>query len=106
LPKPRFKKARETDAIFANEQLGNSLADVDPAVLRLSMDTKATLHVGGYCRDGQSRGRIAVKALDHGMQPKEKLVPGGILEPVSGTAFLFFGASNKTDDSMVDGLLL
>jgi len=40
------------------------------------------------------------------MQPKEKLVPGGILEPVSGTAFLFFGASNKTDDSMVDGLLL
>lgn len=87
-------------------RLSNALADADPAVLRLSMDTKATLHVGEYCRDGQSRGRIAVKALDHDMQPKEKLLPGAILEPVSGISFLFFGASNKTSDFMVDGLLL
>ena len=70
------------------------------------MDTKASVHVGEYCRGGQSRGRIAVAALDHDMQPKEKLVPGGILEPVSGRAFIFFGSSNKTSDFMVDGLLL
>ena len=70
------------------------------------MDTKACVHVGEYSRGGQSRGRVAVKALDHDMQYKEKLVPGGILEPVSGQAFLFFGASNKTSDFMVDGLLL
>ena len=70
------------------------------------MDTKATLHVGEYSRGGQSRGQTAVEALDHDMYPKEKLVPGGILEPVSGKSFLFFGNSNKTSDFMVDGLLL
>lgn len=84
----------------------NAQADADPAILRISMDTKATVHVGEYSRGGQSRGRIAVKALDHDMQPKEKLVPGGVLEPVSGRSFLFFGSSNKTSDFMVDGLLL
>jgi hypothetical protein len=40
------------------------------------------------------------------MRPKEKLVPGGILEPVTGRSFLFFGSSNKTSDFLVDGLLL
>jgi len=43
---------------------------------------------------------------DHDMRPKEKLVPGGILEPVTGRSFLFFGNSNKTSDFLVDGLLL
>jgi hypothetical protein len=40
------------------------------------------------------------------MRPKEKLVPGCILEPVTGKSFLFFGNSNKTSDFLVDGLLL
>jgi hypothetical protein len=79
--------------------------DADPAILRNSMDTKATVPVGEYSRGGQSRGRIAVEALDHDMQLKEKLVPGGILESVTGRSFLFFGSSNKTSDFMVDGLL-
>ncbi|MEO6319413.1 MAG: hypothetical protein ABIR56_01960 [Polaromonas sp.] len=92
--------------MFANVQLSNTLADADPATLRLSMDTKATVHVGEYSRGGQSRARVALKALDHDMSPKEKLVPGGILEPVSGKTFLFFGTSNKTSDFMVDGLVL
>lgn len=38
------------------------------------------------------------------MYPREKLVPGGILEPVEGRSFLFFGTSNKTSDFLVDGL--
>ncbi len=38
------------------------------------------------------------------MYPREKLVPGGILEPMEGKSFLFFGTSNKTSDFMVDGL--
>lgn len=84
----------------------NSWADTDPTTLRISLDTKATVPVGEYSRGGQSRGRIAVEALDHDMRPKEKLVPGGILEPVSGKSFLFFGTSNKTSDFLVDGLLL
>jgi hypothetical protein len=37
---------------------------------------------------------------------KEKLVPAGILEPVGGTSFLFFGTNYKTSDFMADGLLL
>ena len=70
------------------------------------MDTKATVDVGEYSRYGRSRGLEPVKALDHDMQSKEKLVPGGILEPVSGRSFLFFTSSYKTSDFMVDGLLL
>ena len=70
------------------------------------MDTKATVDVGEYSRYGRSRGLEPVKALDHDMRPKEKLVPGGILEPVSGRSFLFFTSSYKTSDFMVDGLLL
>jgi len=70
------------------------------------MDTKATVNVGGYSRYGRSRGLEPVKAWDHDMQPKEILVPGGILEPVSGRAFLFFTSSYKTSDFMVDRLFL
>jgi hypothetical protein len=33
-------------------------------------------------------------------------VPGGILEPVSGKSFLFFGTNYKTSDFLVDGFLL
>lgn len=84
----------------------NKQADADPETLRISMDTKATVDVGEYSRYGRSRCLEPVKALDHDMQPKEKLVPGGILEPVSGRSFLFFTGSYKTSDFMVDGLLL
>lgn len=70
------------------------------------MDTKATIDIGEYSRHGRSRGIEPVKALDHDMMPKEKLIPGGILEPVSGRSFLFFTSSYKTSDFMVDGLML
>jgi hypothetical protein len=100
------KKTAETDVIFDTVWQVNALADADPETLRISMDTKATVHVGEYSRGGQSRGLEPVKALDHDMRPKEKLVPGGILEPVTGRAFLFYTGSNKTSDFLVDGLLL
>jgi hypothetical protein len=38
------------------------------------------------------------------MMPKEKLVPGGILEPCTGRAFLFFTTSFKTSDFIADGI--
>ncbi len=79
---------------------------MDTETLRISIDTKATVHVGEYSRGGRSRGVAAVKALDHDMYTKEKLVPGGILEPVTGKSFLFFGTNYKTSDFMVDGILL
>lgn len=84
----------------------NALADTDPYTLRISIDTKASVHVGEYSRGGRSRGVVAVKALDHDMCMKEKLVPGGILEPLSGQSFLFLGTNCKTSDFMADGLLL
>ena len=80
------------------------MADANPETLRISIDTKATIQVGKYCRGGKSRGLKAVEAWDHDMYPREKLVPGGILEPVEGKSFLFFGTSNKTSDFLVDGL--
>jgi len=84
----------------------NASADADVQALRISVDTKATVDIGEYSRYGRSRGLEPVKALDHDMWTKEKLIPGGILEPVSGRAFLFFTSSYKTSDFMVDGLML
>ncbi len=84
----------------------NALADADPEAIRISIDTKATINVGEYSRRGRSRCVEPVKALDHDMCPKEKLIPGGILEPVTGRSFLFFGTSCKTSDFIIDGLLL
>jgi transposase len=92
--------------IFANVRDINASADADPESLRISVDTKATVNVGDYSRGGKSRGLTAVSALDHDMHPKEKLIPGGILETVSGKSFLFFGNSCKTSDFLADGLLL
>ena len=70
------------------------------------MDTKACVHIGDYSRGGKSRCLDAIQAWDHDMRPKEKLVPGGILETQTGSAFLFFTASKNTSDFLVDGLLL
>lgn len=93
-----------TDPIFANVHQANAGADADPNTLRISMDTKATVNLGDYSRGGKSRGREAVKANDHDMGVKGKLIPGGILEPISGKSFLFFGESYKTSDFMADGI--
>ena len=84
----------------------NAFADQDTETLRISIDTKATVNIGEYSRHGRSRGLEPVKALDHDMRMKEKLIPGGILEPLSGMAFLFFTSSYKTSDFMVDGFFL
>jgi hypothetical protein len=84
----------------------NAEADANTTTLRISIDTKATVHVGDYSRGGRSRGKVAAKALDHDLCHKKKLVPGGVLEPVTGRPFLFFGTHFKTSDFMADGLLL
>jgi hypothetical protein len=101
-----LKKTTETDAILNNVWKINTLADEDPETLRLSIDTKATVLVGQYSRGGKSRGTKAVEAWDHDMRPREKSVPSGILEPISGKSFLFFDSSSKTSNFLVDGLEL
>lgn len=102
--KSKAKKTEMTDPIFANVRQINSESDADPTTLRISMDTKATVNLGEYSRGGKSRDLEAVKALDHDMASKAKLIPGGLLKPVSGRSFLFFGESYKTSDFMIDGL--
>ena len=82
----------------------NALADAAADTVRISMDTKAVVHVGHYSRGGKSRGATRVEALDHDMRPKEKLVPGGILEVESGAAFLFFSSGGNSSDFLGDGL--
>ncbi len=85
-------------------KLVNAAADTDPETIRISVDTKATVNMGPYSRGGLSRGIQAVKAADHDMMIKDKLVPGGILETDNSKAFLFFTASNKTSDFLTDGI--
>jgi len=85
-------------------KLVNAAADADPEAIRISVDTKATIKVGPFSRGGRSRGFKAVKAADHDMMIKEKLVPGGILETANGKSFLFFTTSNKTSDFLADGI--
>ena len=68
------------------------------------MDTKAVVHVGEYSRGGKSRAVEPVKALDHDMHPKQKMVPGGILEVENDFAFLFFSSGGNTSDFLGDGL--
>lgn len=46
----------------------------------LESDIRSFAAIGDYSRDGQSRGQEAVKALDHDMQTKTKLVSVGILK--------------------------
>ncbi|MGH8547079.1 MAG: ISAzo13-like element transposase-related protein [Methylococcales bacterium] len=76
----------------------NALADADPETRRIRIDTQAVVQVGEYSRGGRSRGVVAVQALDHDLCSKEKLVPGGIVEPVTGRSFWFFGTHYKTSD--------
>ena len=83
----------------------NAAADADPGSLRLSVDTKASVVLGGYSREGKSRGLEAVRALDHDLvATKKKLVPVGILEVQSGQLELALGSSAKTSDLLVDTL--
>lgn len=93
-----------TDAIFENVRCLNARADASPERLRISVDTKASVNIGEWSRGGRSRGLFPVKAADHDMMIKQKLVPGGVLEAVTGQSFLFFTEGAKTSDFMVDGI--
>jgi hypothetical protein len=49
------KKIAQTDAIFSYVHSVNQIADQTDGVIRLSIDTKATVKVGDYSRGGYSR---------------------------------------------------
>jgi hypothetical protein len=52
-----LKKTKDTDAIFANVAAARQQYRDDPQALEISIDTKAKVAVGDYCRGGKNPGR-------------------------------------------------
>jgi hypothetical protein len=73
-----------------------------PQVKRLSIDCKATVHIGDVSRGGLTRGDY--EACDHDLGLKEKYIPCGIVEEDGGHLHITFGSSSKTSDFIVDTL--
>jgi hypothetical protein len=71
-------------------------------VKRLSIDCKATVHIGDFSRGGLTRGDY--KACDHDLGCEEKSMPWGMVDEDTGQLSLTFGSSAKTSDFMVDTL--
>ncbi len=96
------KKIPETDAIFEEVHRINRTSDQDEKVLRISLDTKATVKIGPFSRGGYSRQ--GEEACDHDFQPETTFTPFGILLPQTGDTHLWFSQSKVTADFMVDRL--
>ncbi len=61
-----LRKTKETDAIFANVRAARQEGKDDPETLEISIDTKAKVKVGEYCRGGKNperRGRKGREGL-------------------------------------------
>jgi transposase len=97
------KKIPETDAIFDQMKRVNEAADVDPKVLRTSIDTKAIIKIGPFSRGGKSR--VPTKAVDHDFDPEAKVAPVGIFLPATDELFLYAVTSRVTSDCLVDLLI-
>ena len=80
----------------------NAAADAAPEVLRVSVDTKATVKVGPFSRGGTSR--IAVQAADHDFQPEATVTPVGLFLPQYDDLYLYGVTSRVTSDCLVDRL--
>ena len=95
------KKLKETDAIFDNIKKDDQAVALGSGK-RLSIDCKATVHIGAYSRGGLTRGDN--QASDHDMGCKEKYVPCGIVDEDSAELTITFGSSYKTVTSSWDAL--
>ncbi len=101
------KKVPETDDIFANVHARREVAIQDDECLRISLDFKAKVKIGPFCRGGDSRGLTSVRAADHDMGYDALLVPFGILEMGYGhqaidQLWMGFGESRETSDFIVN----
>jgi hypothetical protein len=68
----------------------------------LSIDCKATVHIGDVSRGGLTRGDH--QACDHDMGLKAKYIPCGIVDEDQGQLHITFGSTYKTSDFIVDAL--
>ncbi len=78
-------------------------ADADPAVLRISIDAKATVKVGPFARGGKSRA--TTKACDHDFKSNATVTPVGILLPSTDELFIYELTSKLTSDGLLDRLV-
>ena len=62
------------------------------------------MNLGDYSRDGKARGIQAVKALDHDMASKSKMIPFGILNLTDNELAITYGHSSKTSDFICDAI--
>jgi Rhodopirellula transposase DDE domain len=97
-------KIPETDAIFSNVARQHALAQSNPRILRISIDTKAKVKIGNLSRGGYSRLKKAPQAEDHDHKSDATLVPFGIYELNTDNVFLIFGQSHETADFILDAL--
>jgi hypothetical protein len=77
----------------------NVAADSDPAVLRVSMDAKATVKIGPFSRGGQSR--VPVQAADHDFHPTGTVTPVGIFLPEWDELCIYQVIAKVTSDCLV-----
>jgi transposase len=96
------KKAKQTDAIFEQLKQVNPEADRADDVLRISIDAKATVHIGPFSRRGKSRTKT--QAADHDFKPEATLTPFGIFAPQTDDLWLYMARSKITSDFIVDRL--
>jgi transposase len=99
---PPPKKVKQTDAIFEQLKEVNPEADRADDTLRISIDAKATVHVGPFSRRGRSRTKT--KAADHDFKPEATLTPFGIFLPQYDDLWFYMARSKITSDFIVDRL--
>jgi transposase len=99
---PPPKKVPKTDAIFEQLKVVNPEADRAVDTLRISIDAKATVHVGPFSRRGKSR--TGTEAVDHDFKPVATLTPFGIFLPQYDDLWLYMACSKVTSDFIADRL--
>jgi Rhodopirellula transposase DDE domain len=99
---PSPKKIPQTDAIFEQVKQVNERADSAEQTLRISLDAKATVHVGPFSRRGRSR--TGTEGADHDFEPVAKLTPFGLFLPQYDDLSLFMTGSPVTADFIADRL--
>lgn len=77
-------------------------ADAREETLRISVDAKAKINIGCFCRGGYNR--VKVEAADHDFKSEVEIVPFGIFLPDWDDLFLYFTPSKVTADFIVDTL--
>ncbi len=66
----------------------------------MSVDAKATIPIGLFSRDGDSR--LTVKAWDHDFKPEQKVTPVGVFLPQDNELHLFLITGPVTADALAD----